>query len=169
MTPLLFAAVLLVGLAACEEQQRDQTTQSEKRNLDQTATTLPSGVRDMWFQTLDRAIDKRLVVYKKWAKLKDFLGGITYVPLDRMSVHCGWNISLVVEAGDVFFPSVYLIQTFTEKKLEIEQEVEEGLSYFGLPAPELGVGQDSPAALKLMDDLCRHLIDRLDRLSASQP
>ena len=168
MTPLLFAAVLLVGLAACEEQQRDQTTQSEQRNLDQTATTLPLGVRDMWFQTLDRAIDERLVVYKKWAKVKDLLGGVSYVPLDRMSVHCGWGIGLKLDE-EKFLPSVYLITPFTDKEPEIEQEVEEGLSYLGLPAPELGVGGGSPAAIKLMDDLCRHLIDRLDRLSASQP
>ncbi len=35
----------------------------------------------------------------------------------------------------------------------------------GRPTPALGVGEESPAALQLMTDLCRHLIGRIEEIA----
>ena len=73
-----------------------------------------------------------------------------YVPVSSLTVSCGvLGIELREPGHDEQSPTFSLVSTFAAD--EYSQE-----------APDLGVGDFSPAARNLMDELCRHTIDWLE-------
>lgn len=155
MLRFALVAALAIGLTACDEPK------SEREALSKTATVLPPGVRQQWFATLDEAMKEELSIYKGRVRIRDWLGGVSYVPIAGLQAECSplVGVSLIAPGGgkDVE-SSINLIGGW---RASTGQDV-------GLP--ELGVDEFSPAAIALMDDLCRHLVDRLEAMIAqAQP
>ena len=155
MIRLLLAAALVIGLAACDEPK------SEREGLSDTATVLPPGVRQQWFAALDQAMKERLLIYKGRVRIQElFGGGVTYAPITALHAECSplVGISLIApRGGEDVESSINLVGAWGAA---IGQ---------GVSPPELGVGGSSPAALSLMDALCRHLVDRLEAMIARAP
>ena len=120
-------------------------------------------MRDGWFDILNLAIDEKLIVYKGWIGFHNNYATI-YARLPNVVVECDGmgRVSIKEPAGE-FGMKIELVYG-TPYVESIGQESD----YLGFGAPELGVGYISPAALELMDELCRHLIYRLETLSSSQ-
>lgn len=150
MRALFVAAALAIGLAACDEPK------SEREGLSNTATVLPPGVRQQWFAALDQAMKEQLSIYKGRVRIRGFLGGVTYAPIAALQAECSSLVGISLSAphgGEEAEISINLIGAWGAA---IGQ---------GVSPPELGVGGSSPAAMSLMDDLCRHLVDRLEAMA----
>ena len=118
----------------------------------------------------------------------EFYSGVHFVPIDLLEVRCGGlfsqielvlpgggdetggnTIGLLYEVEAEEWATLHAAETpntsggATEKKAEPDYVSDLGL--FGSPAPPLGVGSESPAAFQLMNDLCRHLIDRIEAMA----
>ncbi len=155
MLRFALAAVLVIGLTACDEPKSEREARREAQS--NTATVLPPGVRQQWFAALDRAMNEELSIYKGRVRIRDLLGGVSYAPIAVLQAECSplVGISLIAPRGgkDVE-SSINLIGAWG------------GATGEGVDLPELGVDEFSPAALSLMDDLCRHLVDRLETMIA---
>ena len=118
---------------------------------------------------------------------------MSFVPVDLIEVQCGglfYGISLGSPGGgEVEGSGITLLSSMASELSSVVSEQNEKskqqpatpgatneqdtrdepqlLNLFGRPTPALGVGQSSPAALQLMTDLCRHLIDRIDEIAKS--
>ena len=190
------SALAIAAISACDDgSKNDRTSSEQKPELDQTATELPPGIRERWFAALDKVIDERLGGYKGRVIVADYFSGISFVPVDLLEVQCGGFIevvSVVLPGGGVEGVGrevVLLSSMSSEQNGESEQQpaapgttseqdkrdeplplvLDEPLSLilYGRPTPPLGVGKKSPAALQLMTDLCRHLIDRIEEIAKS--
>ena len=151
MLRFALVAALLIGLAACDEPK------SERTALSKTATVLPPGVRQQWFAALDQAMKEELSIYKGRVRIQQlFGGGVTYTPITSLQAECSplVGISLIApRGGEDVESSINLVGAWGAA---IGQ---------GVSPPVLGVGRSSPAAISLMDDLCRHLVDRLEAMA----
>ena len=164
-------AALVIGLAACDEPKTERDAKSKRKALSDTATVLPPGVREQWFAAFDQAIKERLSVYKGRIRVDGTLGYVTYAPISNFRSECSplLGISLTAARGgkDTSGVSIRLIGFNVGKhapNLQSEATREIFKNVFGTTAPELGVSNYSPAARSLMDDLCRHLVDRLEAM-----
>ena len=156
MRHLIVIAALVIGLAACDEPKSERDAKPKPKALSDTATVLPPGVREQWFAALDLAIKERLFVYKGRVRMYRFIGGVVYAPISNLEVECdpSAGISLVAEQHTKSNPFGLLIQLIGDS-IAGDKDV---------PTPKLGVGDQSPAAISLMDDLCRHLVGRLETM-----
>ena len=150
----------ILGLAAFEEVRRPEpNTEPEKQKivLDDTATLLPPGVREAWFSALDQAIEKQISFYGNWLEVKpdsDLLfNNVRYYHLSGVVARCD------ADSQEIALES---IASTEERGFLIMLVSEDPWSEKSSKAPALGVGASSPAALTLMDDLCRHLVDRIE-------
>jgi hypothetical protein len=152
---------ILIALTSCD--QSGDTKSNAPPPLDQTATTLPAGVRDKWIETLDRALNQRFSVSGRWVIHRDNLGRISFWPVATVGIRCGGvlsNIELVSpwseDGSTETIPLVYSLNVG-------DDTTDIGQSLFGLRAPGLGVGEDSPAAIALMSELCQRVAAHLQK------
>lgn len=168
---LLVLLCFVLPLVACDVQEPEESAEGEvKPDLDQTATTLPLGVREGWFEALDRAIDQKLVTHRNWVQISNLFGSTAYVHINSLVAECGrsietlsWGvgIGLSVAGGDrVFGGGLVLVHEQTART-----NLPSKLWPEAVLAPTLGVGIRSPAARDLMAELCRHLIVRISGMT----
>ena len=187
--PVAVLSVAIATLFACDGgRENEETSIKQRAELDQTATVLPPGVRQAWFAALDQAITDHIRFYKGRIVTVDHLSGVSFVPVDLLEARCGGflsTIELVLPGGgkegretipllNAMFANVEEASpenaTAAKKETANKQDTLDNpllLSMWGSPAPPLGVGEESPAALRLMNDLCRHLIDRIETMARS--
>lgn len=149
-------AVLTLILASCHDDEANDRAYFPESELDQNETVLPAGVRETWFAALDEAIKKNIVLYRGRVRMSGEFGSVSYVPVADIRPVCGgflYDISLKLAFGG-------------EEASSFGVDLVGGFGHYAfggpkpVPAPELGVNEFSPAAMNLMDDLCRRLLDR---------
>lgn len=184
--PVAVLSVAIATLFACDGGSKNEETSTEQRTeLDQTATVLPPGVRQAWFTSLDRAITDHFSFYKGRVVTMGPFSVVSFVPVELLEARCGGfpQIELVLPGGGAEGrETIPLVQMTNQEEISEQNaadasqetgknrgslEIPRAMSWFGVPAPPLGVGDRSPAALQLMNDLCRHLIDRIETMARS--
>ncbi len=118
---------------------REENKKEERIRLLNSATELPSGVHDVWFETLKKSMDEKITIVGGRVAMRDF-SGIKMVPINQISAACdGFSISLE-EGGETGSTLALLGVTSSPSS--------------GLKMPNIGVGRRSPAAKKLYDETC---------------
>jgi hypothetical protein len=158
------AVIGVLALAACDERaSRESNEKPKEPALDETATTLPPGVREAWLQAVDSALEERIAGYRGRIRIEGPLEmGFSYLPAQLLTASCDTlqGIRLLGNGEGENQEVVYLVQETHSNDKPMDDD------YFGVWAPSLGVGDSSPAARGLMDELCKHVVERLDEMAA---
>ena len=156
MIRFALVAALVIGLAACDEPKSEREAPPKRKALSDTATVLPPGVRQQWLAALDQAMKERLSIYKGRVRMRRLLLGVTYVPIAALQAECSPFAGIRLIAPPRYTDEINSITLISRRGDDTWES-------------RLGVGRSSPAAISLMDDLCRHLVDRLEAMIARAP